>query len=102
MANDPEAPPNTEALPGNETLPDEGMTPVFSSSNHDAEMEAMAIKGVLDSNNIPAMIVGPHVLPTLEFQVQVPQHLLAQARQLIREARQGGRQAASEAEAATE
>ena len=85
-----------------DALPDEGMTPVFSSSNHDAEMEAMAIKGVLDSNNIPAMIVGPYVLPTLEFQVQVPQHLLAQARQLIREARQGGRQAASEAEAATE
>jgi len=86
----------------NEALPDEGMTPVFSSSNHDAEMEAMAIKGVLDSNDIPAMIVGPHVLPTLEFQVQVPEHLLAQARQLIREARQGGRRAASEAEAATE
>jgi hypothetical protein len=96
MAND------TEALSDNEALPDEGMTPVFSSSNHDAEMEAMAIKGVLDSNNIPAMIVGPHVLPTLEFQVQVPQHLLAQARQLIREARQGGRRAASEAEAASE
>jgi hypothetical protein len=78
------------------------MTPVFSSSNHDAEMEAMAIQGVLESNGIPAMIVGPSVLPTFEFQVQVPQHLLAQARQLIREARQGGRRAADEGEAATE
>jgi hypothetical protein len=78
------------------------MTPVFSSSNHDAEMEAMAIQGVLDSNGIPAMIVGPSVLPTFEFQVQVPQHLLAEARQLIREARQGGRRAADEGEAATE
>ena len=86
----------------NEALPDEGFTPVFSSSNHDAEMEALAIKGVLDANNIPAMIVGPSVLPTFEFQVQVPQHLLDQARQLIREARQGGRRAADEAEAATE
>jgi hypothetical protein len=86
----------------NEALQDEGLTPVFSSSNHDAEMEAMAIKGVLDSNDIPAMIVGPQVLPTLEFQVQVPQHLLAQARQAIREARQGGRRAAAEGEAATE
>ena len=85
-----------------EALPDEAMTPVFSSSNHDAEMEAMAIKGVLDSNGIPAMIVGPSVLPTLEFQVQVPQHLLAEARQVIREARQGGRRAADEGEAATE
>ena len=75
---------------------------MFSSSNHDAEMEAMAIKGVLDSNGIPAMIVGPSVLPTLEFQVQVPQHLLAEARQLILEARQGGWRAADEGEAATE
>ena len=75
---------------------------MFSSANHDAEMEAMAIRGVLDSNGIPAMIVGPSVLPTLEFQVQVPQHLLTQARQLIREARQGGRRAADEGEAATE
>jgi hypothetical protein len=96
MAKDP------EALPNREALRNEGMTPVFSSSNHDAEMEALAIKGVLDSNDIPAMIVGPHVLPNLEFQVQVPQHLLAQARQLIREARQGGRRAAAEGEAATE
>jgi hypothetical protein len=86
----------------NEALRDEGFTPVFSSSNHDAEMEAMAIKGVLDSNNVPAMIVGPSVLPTFEWQVQVPQHLLDRARQLVREARQGGRRAADEAEAATE
>ena len=85
-----------------EALPDEGMTPVFSSSNHDAEMEALAIKGVLDSNGVPAMIVGPSLLPNLEFQVQVPEHLLTQARQLIREARQGGRRAADEGEAATE
>jgi hypothetical protein len=86
----------------NEALRDEGLTPVFSSSNHDAEMEAMAIKGVLDSNEIPAMIVGPSILPTFEFQVQVPQHFLDRARQLIREARQGGRRAADEAEATTE
>jgi hypothetical protein len=87
-------------------MPDETdsstMVPVFSSSNHDGEMEAMAIKGLLDANDIPAMIVGPHVLPTLEFQVQVPTDLLEKARQTIREARQGGRQAASEAEAQTE
>jgi hypothetical protein len=88
--------------PALEPEDDESMVPVFSSSNHDGEMEAMAIKGVLDSNSIPAMIVGPSVLPTLEFQVQVPAHLLKEARQAIREARQGGRQAADEAEAQTE
>jgi hypothetical protein len=78
------------------------MTHVFSSSNHDAEMEALAIKGLLDSSGIPAVIVGPHVLPTLEFQVQVPVNFLAQAQETIRGARQGGRHAADVAEAATE
>ncbi len=81
---------------------DTAMTPVFSSSNHDAEMEAMAIKGLLDSNDIPAVVVGPQILPNLEFQVQVPEDLLDRARQTIRDARQGGRQAADEAEAASE
>jgi hypothetical protein len=97
MANDSE-----RTTLDREALPDESMVAVFSSSNHDGEMEAMAIKGVLDSNNIPAMIVGPHILPNLEFQVQVPEHLLTEARQLIREARQDGRQAAAEGEAETE
>jgi Putative prokaryotic signal transducing protein len=85
-----------------EVSPNEGMTPLFRSASFDAEMEAMAIKTLLDANGIPAAVVGPHVLPMLEFQVQVPEHLLARARQVIREARQGGRQAADEGEAATE
>jgi hypothetical protein len=91
----------TQRTPG-EALPGEGMTVVFSSSNHDAEMEAMAVKGVLDANDIPNIMVGPHILPILEFQVQVPEHLLREARELLRDARQGGRQAADEGEALTE
>jgi hypothetical protein len=86
----------------NDTGNDTAMTPVFSSSNHDAEMEALAIKGLLDSNDIPAVVVGSQVLPTLEFQVQVPEDLLDIARKTIRDARQGGRHAADEAEAASE
>jgi hypothetical protein len=81
---------------------DETMVPVFSSSNHDAEMEAEAVRGLLESSRIPAILVGSHVLPNLEFQVQVPEHLLDQARLIIRGARQNGRRAAEEAEAATE
>jgi hypothetical protein len=81
---------------------DESMVAVFSSSNHDGEMEAMAVKGVLDSNGIPAILVGPHVLPSLEFQVQVPAHLVDEALQTIRDARQDGRRAAAEGEAASE
>jgi hypothetical protein len=83
-------------------LDSESLVSVFSSSNHDAELEAMSIKGVLDSNDIPAFIVGPHVLPNLEFQVQVPEYLLEVARQVIRDARQDGRRAADEGEAETE
>ena len=78
------------------------MTTVFSSSNHDAEMEALAVKGVLESSGVPAIIVGPGVLPNLEWQVQVPQHRLADARAFIRIARHGGRRAADEAERGTE
>jgi len=85
-----------------EPTADESMVPVFSSSNHDAEMEASAIQGVLESSGIPSMVVGSHVLPNLEIQVQVPEHLLEQARHLIREARQDGRRSADEAESATE
>lgn len=78
------------------------MVAVFRSSNYDGELEAMSIKGVLEANNIPAILVGPHILPNLEFQVQVPQHLLGEAERLIRDARQGGRQAADEGEAEME
>jgi len=82
--------------------PGESFVAAWSSSNHDAEMESMSIKGLLDANGIPAMVVGPQVMPNLEFQVQVPQHLLDEAERVIREARKIGREAASEAEAATE
>lgn len=85
-----------------EPTPEGAMAPVFSSSNHDAEMESLAVEGLLKSNGIPAIVVGPHVLPNLEFQVQVPQHLMAEAERLIAEARAAGPEAAAEAEAAGE
>ncbi|MDP9053887.1 MAG: hypothetical protein M3N93_06235 [Acidobacteriota bacterium] len=104
MANDKESTSrvSTGSAGAHEPLPDESMAAVFSSSNHDGEMESMAVKGVLDANDIPAIVVGPHMLPNLEFQVQVPEHLLGEASQLLREARQDGRRAAEEAEAQTE
>jgi hypothetical protein len=78
------------------------MVAVFSSLNHDAEMETMAVQGVLEANGIPAVIVGPHILPNLEFQVQVPESLADEAQRLIAEARAAGPEAAAEAEAASE
>jgi hypothetical protein len=90
---------------GNETdrtVQDDAMVTVFSSSNHDAEMESLAVKGALESAGIDAVVVGPHVLPNLEFQVQVPERLAADAKQLIEGSSKGGWRAAQEAEAETE
>ena len=82
--------------------PDERMVPAFSSSNHDAESEALIVKGILDANGVPAIVTGPTILPNLEFQVQVPEHMLGEAQRLIEEARAAGASAAVEAEEATE
>jgi hypothetical protein len=75
---------------------------VFSSSNHDAEMEATNIRGLLDSNGIDAIVVGPSVIPSLEFQVQVARSAAEEARRFIAEARAAGPEAAAEAESASE
>ena len=80
----------------------ESLVPVFSSSNHDAEMEAMTIRGILEASDIPVMVVGPGVLPSLEFQVQVPEHLLDRAQGIIDAALAAGPKAAAEAEAESE
>jgi hypothetical protein len=80
----------------------EPMVVVFSSPNFDGELEAMGIKNVLDANSIPNILSGPHMMPNLPFEVQVPAHLLGEAEEILRAARQDGRRAADEGEAATE
>jgi hypothetical protein len=90
--------PSEEEFTTSDPRPEEALLPVFSSSNHDGEMEAMTIRGILEASGIPAMIVGPQVLPSFEFQVQVPEHMLATAQRIIDEARAAGPQAALEAE----
>jgi hypothetical protein len=86
----------------NETVSNEEMVAIFSSSNHDAEMEALTIKGILDSEGVPAQVVGPHVLPNLDFQVLVPEEFAESAQSLIEEARKAGPAAAAEGEALSE
>lgn len=81
---------------------EEPFVPVFSSSNHDAEMEALTIKGILEASNIPTMLVGPHMLPNLDFQVHVPEHQLQEASSIIEEARKAGPAAAEEGERESE
>src|SRR5277367_3187143 len=75
------------------------MVAVFRSENHDGEMEAMAIHGVLEANGIQSIVVGPSVLPSLEFQVRVAQQDLTAAENVLAEAEAVGPEGASEAEA---
>jgi hypothetical protein len=88
---------NDEHISGNEAF-----VTIFSSSNHDAEMEALTIEGILKANDIPVLLNGPHTLPVLDFQVQVPEHVVDRALDIISEARRAGPCAAEEAEAESE
>ncbi|SPE37500.1 conserved hypothetical protein [Candidatus Sulfopaludibacter sp. SbA3] len=78
------------------------MVTLFSSSNVDAELETNNIHAILQASGIPSMVVGPSVIPSLEFQVQVPRANLEEAEKVIAEAQAAGPEAAAEAEAATE
>jgi hypothetical protein len=75
---------------------------LFSSSNHDAEMEATSIHSMLSANGVPSVVVGPSTIPSLEFQVRVPRAYLEAAERLLEEARAAGPEAAAEAEIASE
>ena len=78
------------------------MVTLFSSSNHDSEQEALAIHALLESEGIPSVVVGPSVIPSLEFRVEVPRQNLEEAGRVVAEARAAGPSAADEAEAASE
>jgi hypothetical protein len=92
------ATPTLPENPGHELDP----VAVFSSMNHDAEMEAMALHGLLEANGIESAVVGPSTIPSVEFQVQVPRTQLAEAERVLREARETGPASAEEAAAAQE
>ena len=66
------------------------------------EMEAAMIRGVLDANGIPSLLVTAPELPALGFEVKVPRGRVREAAQLIEEARATGPEAAAEAEAESE
>ena len=88
----------TDENPGHEL----DMVPVFSSINHDAEMEAQAIHSLLEANGIDSGVVGTSTIPVVEFQVQVPRDQVAAAEQVIAEAQATGPEAADSAEAESE
>jgi hypothetical protein len=78
------------------------LVPLFTSANHDAEMEANAIHGLMEASGIPSIVVGAPQIPSLEFQVQVPKARLDEAERVLSEARAAGPSAAAEAEQAGE
>ena len=80
---------------------EQDLVAVYSSNTVDAEIEADVIRGVLESNGIPAMITGSPV-HSLAFEVLVPRERLKEAEACIAEAKEAGSTAASEAEEATE
>ena len=66
------------------------------------EIEALAIKNLLESNGIAAIMVGDSVLPNLPFEIKVARDDARRARQLIEEARRTGPESAEKAELASE
>jgi hypothetical protein len=78
------------------------MVTLWSSSAVTAEAEADVIRGVLESNGIPSMVVGAAQYPNLGFEVRVPRGKVVEAEELIAAAQEGGAEAADAAEAETE
>ena len=69
---------------------------VFSSANHGAEMEALAVRAVLDAGGIPSVLIGSSQIPSLPFEVRVPRSMLDQAKAALAEAEAAGPEAAEE------
>ena len=67
-----------------------------------SEIEADMIRGVLDANGIPTLLVAASQMSNFGFEVKVPRGRVLEAETLIAEARAAGPEAAAEAEAATE
>jgi hypothetical protein len=62
-----------------------------------AEMEALAIQGILDASGIAAIVMGNSTLPNLAFYVKVAKADAERATQVIAEAEEAGPAAACEA-----
>lgn len=78
------------------------MVSLFSSENIDAEMETDMIRGVLEANGIPCIVVRAAGFPSLGYEVRVPGASAEEAERLIAEARAAGPEAAAAGEAASE
>jgi hypothetical protein len=78
------------------------MVTLWTSNGVSAEIEADMIRGVLESNDIPVIVVGASQYPNLPVEVRVPRGRLKEAEELIEQAQASGPDAANEAEAESE
>ena len=78
------------------------MVTLWTSNGVSAEIEADMIRGVLESNDIPVMVVGASQYPNLPVEVRVPRGRVKEAEELIEQAQASGPDAANEAEAESE
>ena len=85
-----------------DTSHDLDMITIYESSPVESEAEAEVIRGLLDSNGIPATIVRGTMYPSLGYFVQVPRARLEEAHKVITEAQATGPEGAAEAEASSE
>ncbi|HMC58086.1 MAG TPA: DUF2007 domain-containing protein [Candidatus Solibacter sp.] len=102
MAQDPDREDETQNQDEILTTHALDMVTLFQSSTVDGEMEADMIRGILDSNGIPAILTDTPMAGVLGTEVKVPRGRLKEAQELIAEAQAAGPEAAAEAEAASE
>jgi hypothetical protein len=101
MAQDPERDDERAAAGDVNLSHDLDMEPLYFSQTIEADMEAEVIRGVLESNGIPA-VVGASPVPSLGFQINVPKNRMEEALRVLAEQQAAGPDAAAEAEAASE
>jgi hypothetical protein len=78
------------------------MVTIYAAETAEAESEANVIRGVLDANGIPSVLVDSRIVPPVGTHLQVPRALVDAANRVIEEAEAAGPEAADEAEAASE
>jgi hypothetical protein len=101
-----------EAIIDENPLPDEveevddsedlDLETIFHSDGTMAEVEAVAIKNVLEANGVAAVLFGDSVLPNFGFEVKVARDQVENARKLIAQAEADGPAAADAAELESE
>lgn len=97
LADSPDPEGEDELVPSDASH-DLDMVAVFSSQAVDAEMEAETVRGILEANGIPTVIVGSAQIPVVPVEVRVPQSRLEEAGGILAEARAEGPAMAEEAE----